>query len=204
MRWIITILLIISTGLVKGQDSLQCILEERNIVEFSEENLKEYICLKKIKHPEIVYAQALIETGGFTSTIYKQNNNLFGMKYVYDCKSCKIVKQAHHRQTTAVGSKYGHAKYNHWTHSVDDYLLWQKMFSDTWINKEKNYLYLLGKYYAEDKKYIEKIRIVIAKTRQQYYDDKRRAIDSKMDVNAATYISTRSKKDTVCLYSMLR
>ena len=92
MRWIITILLIISTGLVKGQDSLQCILEERNIVEFSEENLKEYICLKKIKHPEIVYAQALIETGGFTSTIYKQNNNLFGMKYVYDCKSCKIVK----------------------------------------------------------------------------------------------------------------
>lgn len=36
---------------------------------------------QEVKHPEIVLKQAILETGWFTSNIFKTKNNLFGMTY---------------------------------------------------------------------------------------------------------------------------
>ena len=43
------------------------------------EGLKEALAYYDIKFPEVVYAQAVIETGNFTSSGCKRKNNLFGL-----------------------------------------------------------------------------------------------------------------------------
>lgn len=63
---------------------------------------------------KFITAQAAHETGNFTSKIFKQNNNLFGMK---------LPKK---RKTTATGEKYGHATYESIQDSVKDYSLYYK------------------------------------------------------------------------------
>lgn len=121
--------------------------------EFSPTNLRLYLQEKKIKHIEIVYAQAILETGEFKSPIFKQNNNLFGMKYVGKSKWA--------RKTTAIGEQYNHAKYIHWKHSVDDYLLWQQMFKRTPIETQEQYFKLLGKRYSESSIYVKVLKQIM-------------------------------------------
>jgi hypothetical protein len=84
-----------------------------NILPFTPENLKSEIQKQGIIHPDVAMAQATWESGHFGSPIFKENNNLFGMKL------------AHQRKTTAIGKNRGHAKYNNWQDSVKDYKLWQ-------------------------------------------------------------------------------
>jgi uncharacterized FlgJ-related protein len=75
------------------------------------EKLVEY----DIKHPDVVFAQALLESANFTSKLFKTQNNLFGMKL------------AMKRKTTAVGkNKSGYAKYNSVDDSIYDYYLFQE------------------------------------------------------------------------------
>lgn len=45
----------------------------------AKEGLKDALLYYDIKHPEIVYAQALIETGNFTAKNCMRKNNLFGL-----------------------------------------------------------------------------------------------------------------------------
>lgn len=120
------------------------------------ELLYEVINEKNIKHPEVVFAQAIIESGHFKSPLFINKNNLFGMK---------VPKK---RETTAVnkGNK-GYAKYHSWDSSVDDYLLWQEF---TLKNKNEltktQYLSLLGKIYAKDKNYITSLKRVMNKYKE--------------------------------------
>lgn len=115
---------------------------------FSKEALWCYILEKNILHPEIVYAQAVLETGNFKSKIFRENHNLFGMKLA------KV------RPTVATGERYKHATYCHWTDSVDDYLLWQQMWQKTPIETEHQYFKLLDRLYAEDPNYIKVVKLV--------------------------------------------
>ena len=135
-------------------------IRENNDI-FAPEKLKNYIIEKGIKHPEIVYAQAILETGHFKSVIFKENNNLFGMKYIHDC-NCSINRK-NARKTTAIGSKYNHAVYRNWKESVDDYLLWQQMFKITPIEEEEDYLKLLQDKYSESPRYAKVIKKLINK-----------------------------------------
>lgn len=118
------------------------------IPRFTRENLKQYLLEKEILHPEIVYAQAVLETGDFTSRIFRENHNLFGMK---------LAKK---RRTLAIGEQYGHACYNNWQESVDDYLLWQKMWVKTPTRTEYQYYKLLDRTYAEDTTYVDIVKVV--------------------------------------------
>lgn len=112
---------------------------------FSEENLIRYMKELNIKYPHIVLAQARIESGTYTSNIFKENHNLFGMKKAYQ------------RATTAVGRNRGHAQYDHWTHSVIDYALWQNKYLSRAKNETEYYQYL-GKHYAEADHYIASLK----------------------------------------------
>lgn len=66
---------------------------------------------------KMIISQAAFETGNFTSRIFKQNHNLFGMK---------LPKL---RNTLATGEKFGHATFNSDFDSIKDYKLYWVNFS---------------------------------------------------------------------------
>jgi len=118
---------------------------------FSEESLIEYLKNINMRFPDVVYAQAYLESGGFKSGIFKTNNNLFGMKVA------KI------RPTTAVMLHRGHALYRNWRESVMDYALYQSHYMSKYKTKE-DYIKRLGQVYAEDPNYVVKLRKLMSKT----------------------------------------
>lgn len=111
--------------------------------EFSD-SLLEYIYEMRIEHPYVVYAQALKESARFTSNIYKENHNLFGMKV------------PERRSTVVIGVNRGHAVYLDWKMSVIDYALFQEAYMSGL--SEDEYLTRLGKIYAQDKDYEKDLR----------------------------------------------
>jgi flagellum-specific peptidoglycan hydrolase FlgJ len=146
----LSLLIVLQTTTKSSKELNEIIVLEINSKLFSEINFYNKILKMDIAYPEVVFAQALIETGNFTSNIYIENNNLFGMK---------LPKR---RQTTAIGENRNHAIYTSWTQSLADYKLWQ----DKMIHKAptlEDYLNYLGRNYAEDKNYIKKIRKTMKK-----------------------------------------
>jgi len=120
---------------------------------FTKERLQVEIGNFNFKFPEIVYAQAIIETGNFTSVIFKESHNMFGMKL------------AKLRPTTAVGESRGHAEYYNWIDSLHDYgIYYAKYLMD--LNEEEYYAFL-SKYYAEDPNYVKKVRRLAEKYKKQ-------------------------------------
>jgi uncharacterized FlgJ-related protein len=109
-----------------------------------EDSIKMYIEELNIDHADIVFNQARIESGNFSSTIYKENNNMFGMKV------------ATQRPTTSIGENRGYAVYLNWQQSIIDYALLQS-WSYKNLNR-KEYLDKLNNNYAEDSLYIDKIK----------------------------------------------
>jgi hypothetical protein len=109
-----------------------------------EEQLYTYINDIGILHADIVYTQALIETGYFTSRVFTDLNNLFGMRTVYK------------RPTTQIGSDNGYGIYNNWKESVIDYALYQ-LYCAKDLNKE-DYLNHLDNNYAEANNYVLTIK----------------------------------------------
>ena len=89
------------------EETRMLVINQEN--EFSEVKLKEYIIGLNIKFPHIVFAQAKLESGYFKSTIFRENNNLFGMRV------------ASRRPTTNKGENRGHAAFDNWKESLVDY-----------------------------------------------------------------------------------
>jgi len=117
---------------------------------FTQEKLTSYLSDLNVKFPQIVYAQAVLETGEFKSEIFKSNNNLFGMK------------EAKVRPTTNCGTDRGHALYTTWQASVLDYALYQAAFLSH-IHTEDEYYNYLSQFYAEDPTYVTKVKSIVQK-----------------------------------------
>ena len=115
---------------------------------FSDEKFIQKIKELNFKFPYIVYAQSLVETGEFTSHIFRENHNLFGMK------------EATVRLNLAKGTQYNHAYYDNWEHSVVDYALYAASYLKD-INSETEYFEYLKQHYAEDTGYISKLKKLI-------------------------------------------
>lgn len=116
-----------------------------NELPFSEYSALRIMNQVGIIYPDIALAQARLETGNFTSRIFRENKNMFGMKL------------PRKRKTTAIGEHNNHAKYSSWLQSVADYKIWQ----DEVVGKcksRKAYLKYLSGNYAQDKKYIHKLK----------------------------------------------
>ena len=94
-------------------------------------------------YPGILLKQAKIESGNYSSNIYKSNNNLYGMRKPYK------------RSTTQSGINKGYGVYQNWCLSVLDRLLWDYYHFDEKPTKEE-YLNKL-QFFAEDSNYISKI-----------------------------------------------
>ena len=103
-----------------------------------------------IKFPHIVLAQAKLESGNYSSKIFKENHNLFGMK------------EARVRIHTSKGTQFNHAYYSHWKESVYDYAFYQCRYLSG-IRSESEYFSYLGASYAEDTEYVSKLKRMIEK-----------------------------------------
>lgn len=125
------------------QEVKTLVIRENN--KFSKDLFKKEIKKLNIKFADIVYKQAVLESDNFKSTIFKENNNMFGMKL------------ARSRITTAIGVKRNHAYYNNWRDCLIDYALYQEAYLRSIKNKDE-YLQYLSKYYAEDSNYIYKLK----------------------------------------------
>jgi hypothetical protein len=117
--------------------------------EMTHENFYLYLIHAGIKHPDIVFCQAILESGYFNSYLYKTCNNPFGMG------NPKI------RPTTSIGSYKGFAVYSHWTKAIDDMKLWQD--SKLHLNQEDYFTFLKVSNYAEDHLYVSKLRKIKSK-----------------------------------------
>lgn len=116
----------------------------RNVLQELEASFRE----EGVDHAHIFLLQVLHETAGLTSAIYKECNNLCGMKY--------------NSRGFAIGTCRGHAMYARKLDSVKDYASWQKgrynylLRTHRSIPKvgEEYYKFLQDMGYAEDKNYI--------------------------------------------------
>lgn len=96
-------------------------------------------------YPDILLKQAKIESGNYTSNVFKTNNNLYGMRKVYK------------RQTTQSKENNGYGAYNNWCLSVLDRLLWDMFIFKNEKPDRDTYLKAL-RAYAEDPNYIKKLQ----------------------------------------------
>jgi len=113
---------------------------------FSPGLLWEYLQLTGIEHPDVVYLQAILETGWFKSGSFVNYNNLFGMK----------VPRI--RDGVVTGTGLGHASYDHWTSSVDDYKLWQQYWKGKGFNQTDYYRFLNEVGYATARNYTKTLK----------------------------------------------
>jgi flagellum-specific peptidoglycan hydrolase FlgJ len=144
----------------KGDDPPQCGVVDVKLVqpefllsENPEEDLIAVMDYYGVKHPEIVYAQAILETGHFRSKVYRECNNLFGL---YNSRTKSYYK------------------FDHWSESVVAYL---DYIQYRYKPPNDYYKFLSDIGYAEDPEYINKLKRIV----NQY--DKRRATDTVSTTN---------------------
>ncbi len=122
--------------------------------QITHEKLYEQILSSGIKFPEVVFAQAVLETGHFKSKLFREANNLFGMKWPKK------------RETLAIGKKKGnYAVFENWISSVNDYQLWQDYIlrNKTEIT-QKEYLQILDKIYSTNKNYVVSLKKIMLRS----------------------------------------
>ena len=124
------------------------VLLHGEVDEFTEEKLVDLLRELNVKFPYIVLAQAKVESGNFSSRIFRENHNLFGMK------------RARVRVNTALGTQHGHAYYDSWRSSVFDYAFYQCRYLSS-ISSESEYFQYLSQSYAEDESYVLKLKDMI-------------------------------------------
>lgn len=142
---IILIYMYKNTAQTSSQDVRQAPIEKPTFYDKSpQDGLWEALLFYDIKHPEIVYAQALLETGYFRSKGCTRDNNLFGL---YNSK-----RKRYH-------------KFNHWTESVVKYKEW---IQHRYKPPNDYYEFLRKIHYAEDPMYITKLKQIVKKHGNKY------------------------------------
>lgn len=101
------------------------------------EHLMEALIYHNVKHPEIVYAQAVLETGNFTSKNCIKYNNLFGL---YD------------------SSRKRYYRFNSWEESI---IAYKNKVQYKYKENKDYYTFLRDIRYAEDIKYINKVKKIV-------------------------------------------
>lgn len=104
------------------------------IAPLNDENLKRELANNGIKHSNIVFAQAKLESANYQSSLTKTHNNIFGMRK---------------------GNRY--RRYNNWQECVKDY----KDCIQSRYTGGDYYTFLDKIGYAEDPNYIKKLKQII-------------------------------------------
>ena len=118
----------------------------------TQQKLYDYLLETRCPHPEIVYCQAIHESGNFTSPVFLTKHNLFGMN------------PSNVRQTTGGDDTDSYKVYKGgWRESVIDMVIWG-LCNNTQKMSDDEYYYYIGKIYAKDPAYVFKLKGVYKKT----------------------------------------
>jgi uncharacterized FlgJ-related protein len=155
----VTLSLILGFFASKRTDIRNLTPEEKLIVlrdnnNFSEDRLLEKIKALNFKFPDIVFAQAKLESGNFNSAIFLENHNMFGMR------------EAKLRANLAKGTNRGHAFYDSWEDSVLDYALYYSTYLCR-IDTKEEYFDYLQQSYAEDPTYVKRLKTILSKEKNK-------------------------------------
>lgn len=112
---------------------------------YATEKIKEYIECSNIVYKNVAYKLFKLETGNFTSNLFKKANNIAGIKY--NTKGC------------CIGKYNSYAKYTYIQDSVDDYnRIEKKIIRKYRVKNSKQFIQALCKYgYAKDCNYLTKL-----------------------------------------------
>ena len=116
--------------LIKSESVINLITNET----FSKQKFFEEVDRSNFAYPEIIKAQALIESQHFSSPVWKENNNALGMRL------------PNQRFTVATGDNLGHATYRTWKDCIKDRLIYEALYLNN-LSKEQYFRYL-DKVYA--------------------------------------------------------
>lgn len=115
--------------------------EPKFMAQTPDEGLKAALEYYEIQCSDIVYAQAILETGYFKSAVCLNHNNLFGL---YDSK------------------KMEYYRFEHWSESVVAYKKW---IQERYKPPEDYYNFLKRIHYASDPQYIDKLKKIVSKNK---------------------------------------
>jgi len=116
--------------------------------EFNEDNLRRLLELLEVDHIDIVMNQARLESAWFTSRVFREGNNIFGMHY-------PRVRDSYAYEYMIADGGRRVAKYRSWIASVLDYLLLVDYYKELGYSTNEYYTFL------EDINYCEKGSIYI-------------------------------------------
>jgi hypothetical protein len=144
-RFMITLMLIFMFQLLPAPGFNQLVIIENNeLYSLNDQSIRFWFREFDVKEPDVVIRQMKHETGHFKSRFCNECNNLFGMR------------KSRNRETTAIGEDNHMAVYKTWIDSIRDYSLWQSKYY-----KGGDYFAFLKRHgYAEDKKYISKLKAI--------------------------------------------
>jgi hypothetical protein len=117
---------------------------------FSRQKFFNEIERSRFKYPDIIKAQALIESQHFSSPVWKENNNALGMRL------------PNQRFTLAVGDNLEHAVYLNWKDCIKDRLIYEAVYLND-LTKDQYFSYL-DRVYARAKgktQYSDLIKTII-------------------------------------------
>lgn len=124
--------------IIEKEDSVSVQWRQNHFL-LSEENLYNELVAQGVDFPEIVTAQAILETGHFKSYACLQQNNLFGLR----------------------NNKGNYMSFPHWTDAVAAYKKYIQRYNHPVPEDYYAYLQELG--YAEDPQYIDKLKQIVNK-----------------------------------------
>lgn len=145
ITFIVTIIVITQVSLIIRENKpheirIEFTVSKKNpdfMTKTPEEGLRGALEYHNVKFPEIVYAQAQLETGNFKSKIYKDSNNLFGL---YNSNECRFYS------------------FSHWTESV---IFYKDYIQSRYKPPNDYYKFLSDIGYAEDPHYITKVKEIV-------------------------------------------
>lgn len=110
-----------------------------------EDSVYQYIKKLGIKHPDVIFSQAKLESNNFQSDLFIKHNNMFGMKKAYN------------RPSTNISDDKNYAQYDNWQDSVLDYALFQASLKKKQFDSDEEYAKYISSFYAEDEQYYNKL-----------------------------------------------
>ena len=146
----VLILSVFILSFVAGKKPIKEYIETEIVIkteEVKEKEIFDRIDELPFKYPDIVKAQAIIETSHFKSAVFLNNNNIFGMRL------------ARKRITLADGDNLMHATFKSLEDSLIDRLLYESKYMSG-LSKEEYYAFL-DRLYAEGEGYSNKLKQII-------------------------------------------
>ena len=145
MKFILFVLLFVNGAILYAPDLTKEQIYQRQVIEnqiakkemflkslstlpFTKENFLQAMIYLNLKHPKILFKQAIIESANFTSNFWVNYNNPYGMHYP---KSRKTTASSYVSGDPHKGNLYRLSVYNHWSDAIID----MKYFQDYWISK---------------------------------------------------------------------